>query len=151
LGPQWLPDGQSASSVQLAVQYPPTQPSYAWMMHAPVAQSSVPSVQASPTFPVLSGQSLSEVLVHPVGQQPSPDTHWEMLWWAHATLQLAALPVSVSIVQAAPSSQLTGQFPSQVSPDSTVPFPQLAEQSPSLLLLQPAGQQPSPEAHVVLL
>ena len=63
--------------------------------------------------------------------------------WPQATLQLAALPVIVSCVQSLPSSQLAGQLPSQVSPGSTTPLPQLAEQSLSLPELQPFGQQPS--------
>jgi hypothetical protein len=61
-------------------------------------------------------------------------------------LQLAALPVSASFVHAFPSLQLVGQlaFGSHVSPASTTLFPQLAEQSVSFALLQPAGQHPSP-------
>src|SRR5262245_1662195 len=38
---------------------------------------------------------------------------------------------------------------SQVSPASTAPLPQTAGQSPSLLLLQPGAQQPSPLRHMV--
>src|SRR5262245_28000164 len=38
---------------------------------------------------------------------------------------------------------------SQVSPASTMPLPQTAGQSPSLLLLQAGGQQPSPLRHMV--
>src|SRR5262245_35138016 len=38
---------------------------------------------------------------------------------------------------------------SQVSPASTAPLPQTAGQSPSLLLVQPGGQQPSPLRHMV--
>ena len=67
-------------------------------------------------------------------------------------------PVSVSVVQALPSSQLVGQAPvpdkiplSQVSPDSTTPLPQTGVQSVSLVALQPEGQQPSPEVQVVML
>jgi hypothetical protein len=41
-------------------------------------------------------------------------------------------------------------FGSQVSPFSTTPFPQVGGQSESLLALQPAGQQPSPETQVVM-
>ncbi len=61
-----------------------------------------------------------------------------------AALQLAALPVSRSMVQAMPSLQEVGQLPSQLSPGSSTPLPQLAEQSESVALVQPAGQQPSP-------
>ncbi len=59
----------------------------------------------------------------------------------------------MSTVQASPSSQSEGQLEggSQVSPDSTAPLPQLAEQSSSLFALQSAGQQPSPAAQVVII
>ena len=69
-----------------------------------------------------------------------------------ATLQLAALPVRVSVVQALPSLQLVGQLlgGSQVSPGSTTPLSQVAEQSSSSLALQPLGQQPSPLLHAVI-
>jgi hypothetical protein len=59
-------------------------------------------------------------------------------------LQLLALPIVMSRVQAFWSSQLTGQLPSQVSFDSSAPLPQLAEQSPSFAEEHPAGQHPSP-------
>ena len=51
-----------------------------------------------------------------------------------------------------PSSQseAVGQLPSQVSPGSTTPFPQVAEQSSSFEALQPDGQQPSPSLHWVM-
>lgn len=62
-------------------------------------------------------------------------------------MQFAGLPVLVSMVHALPSLQSAGQLPSQVSPLSTVPLPHVAEQSLSLLLVQPAGQQPSPVTH----
>jgi hypothetical protein len=70
----------------------------------------------------------------------------------HATLQFAALPVIWSWVQALPSSQLVGQVAmgSQVSPASTTPLPQLAEQSESSAVLHVAGQQPSPGEHVLM-
>jgi len=101
-------------------------------------------------LPQLGEQSLSFVESQPAGQQPSPFWQVEMFWWAQATLQLAALPVIVSMVQAFWSSQVVGQLPSQVSPGSTTPLPQLAEQSLSLPLLQFGGQQPSPSAHWVI-
>jgi hypothetical protein len=56
----------------------------------------------------------------------------------------------VSVVQALPSLHEVGQLPSQVSPFSTMPLPQLVEQSLSLLWLQAAGQQPSPLTQVVM-
>jgi hypothetical protein len=47
------------------------------------------------------------------------------------------------MVQALPSSQEAGQEDggSQVSPASTAPFPQVGEQSESVLALHAAGQQ----------
>src|SRR5205823_3100328 len=72
-------------------------------------------------------QSLSVAAVQPEGQHPSPLTHVVMTAWTHAAVQVLALPVSVSVVQALPSVQLVGQLPtiaeSQVSPDSTTPSP----------------------------
>jgi hypothetical protein len=64
----------------------------------------------------------------------------------HLALQFLALPLRRSAVQAAPSLQEVGQLEggSQLSPLSSKPFPQLAEQSPSVLLPQAGGQQPSP-------
>lgn len=70
-----------------------------------------------------------------------------MAAWLHAALQLAAEPVMVSAVHALPSSQDSGQWPSQVSGASTVWLPQLALQSLSVVALQAAGQQPSLLAH----
>jgi hypothetical protein len=91
--------------------------------------------------------------LQPGGQQPSP--FWQAVMrgcgLGHCALQLAALPVSVSMVQASPSSQVVGQLPSQVSGASTVLLPQVLEQSLSLAWVQPAGQQPSPLAQVVTL
>src|SRR5690349_8890352 len=56
------------------------------------------------------------------------------------------------MVHELPSLQLLGHQPcgSQVSPASTTPLPQLAEQLLSLLALQPGGQQPSPLRQVVI-
>ena len=67
----------------------------------------------------------------------------------HTASQLAALPFNVSAVQTLPSSQAVGQLAggSQVSPGSVTEFPQTGAQSPSLVVLQAAGQQPSPLAH----
>lgn len=67
-------------------------------------------------------------------------------------MQLAALPVSVSIVQLFPSEQLVGQLAggSQVSPASRIELPQLVEQLLSVVELQPVGQQPSPLVQLVI-
>ena len=56
------------------------------------------------------------------------------------------------MMQALASLQEVGQDDagSQVSPGSTTPLPQLGEQSVSVLALHPAGQQPSPDTHVVI-
>jgi hypothetical protein len=67
--------------------------------------------------------------LQPAGQQPSPGAHTVIGWKVQAALQLAALPVSASAVQATPSLQEVGQLPSQLSPGSSTPLPQLAEQS----------------------
>jgi hypothetical protein len=50
------------------------------------------------------------------------------------------------MVHALPSVQEVGQDEagSQVSPGSTMPLPQVGEQSESVLAVHPAGQQPSP-------
>jgi hypothetical protein len=103
------------------------------------------------SFPQLGEQSLSLLALHPDAQQPSPDWHTAMGAFWQATLQVAALPVMVSVVQVFPSLQLVGHDDdgSQVSPASTAPLPQLAVQSPSLLALHPGAQQPSPDWHVV--
>ena len=71
----------------------------------------------------------------PGGQQPSPPTQAVIAEWLHTALQVAGLPVIVSIVQELPSLQFCGQLAggSQVSPASTTPLPQLTEQSLSLL------------------
>jgi hypothetical protein len=120
---------------------------------ASVGQLPSQSSPASTTpFPQLAEQLLSLLALHPLGQQPSPFVHVEMVWRAHAKLQLVALPVMVSIVHAFPSLQVAGHVlcGSQVSPISTTPLPQLAEQLLSLLALQPGGQQPSALRHCVI-
>lgn len=83
------------------------------------------------------------------GQQPSPPLHCVMAEKVHVAEQAAAVPERVSEVQVSPSSQVVGQLDggSQVSPTSLVPLPQVAEQSLSLLLVQLAGQHPSPPRH----
>jgi len=88
--------------------------------------------------------------VQPRAQHPSPPVHCVIVALEHWAEQLVALPVSESIVQALPSLQLAGQLPSHTSPASTCPLPQLAEQSVSLLRLQPGAQQPSPDAQAVI-
>jgi hypothetical protein len=116
-----------------------------------VAGSQVSPASTTP-LPQLAEQSVSAVASQPTGQQPSPEAHALMALWLHATLQLAALPVIWSCVHALPSSQAAGQVVagSQVSPTSTTPLPQLAEQSESSVAVHPAGQQASPPTQVVM-
>jgi len=138
-----------------------------WALQVAALPTSESRVQASPSLqvdgqlpsqvspvsrvllPQVGEQSRSVTDVHPAGQQPSPLEQSLMEVCEHAAVQPAALPVSTSRVQAMESSQLVGQLPSQVSPPSTTPLPQLVEQSESLLRWQPAGQQPSPSAQAV--
>ena len=56
------------------------------------------------------------------------------------------------MVQALLSSQLAGHelAGSHVSPISTTPLPQLAEQSVSFVASQPVGQHPSPATQVLM-
>jgi hypothetical protein len=71
---------------------------------------------------------------------------------ALADVQVAAVLTArggYGSVQLLPSMQLAGQSPSQVSPVSTAWFPQVTEQSISVLWSQPGGQQPSAAPHVV--
>jgi hypothetical protein len=112
-----------------------------------VAQFSVPSFTP---FPQRAGQSESLLLLHPEGQQPSPELHAVTGACVHTTSQLPAFPVLTSVVHALPSLQLAGQLPSQISPGSTTPFPHVAPQSLSVLALQPDGQQPSPGEQAVM-
>jgi hypothetical protein len=100
-------------------------------------------------------QSESLPLVQPVGQQPSPPVQATGVT-VHARVH--SVPVNTSFVHAFPSLHVVGQAPgipaaidvSQVSPVSTRPFPHTAGQLPSLRLLHPIGQQPSPEMHAVI-
>jgi hypothetical protein len=102
--------------------------------------------------PQLAMQSSSSLLVHPLGQHPSPSRQAVTSVLRHIALHIAALPMRESLVQASPSSQLVGHDPggSQVSPGSSIPSPQDDEQSESLAASHPLGQQPSPEAQSVI-
>ena len=59
-------------------------------------------------LPQVAEQSLSVLLSQPGGQQPSPLAQAVIAAWLHETLQLVALPVRTSEVQAMPSSQTGG-------------------------------------------
>jgi hypothetical protein len=104
-------------------------------------------------LPQVTEQSESLLALHPAGQQPSLKAAQVVIpVWLQATLQLALLPVILSMVHVLASSQEVGQDDagSQVSPGSTTPLPQVGEQSESLLALHPAGQQPSLPTQVVM-
>ena len=85
-----------------------------------------------------------------VGQHPSLETQAEIGSKEQLRLQVALAPDEVLVVQARLSSQPAGQFPSQVSPASTMPLLQAGEQSSSLRLLQPVAQQLSPEMQALM-
>jgi len=92
-------------------------------------------------------QSLSVSSSHPVGQQPSSFLHPVMRLDRHSRLQFCAEPDCTVVKQASAESQLS-QLPSQVSPSSTTPSPQVIEQSLSVSESQAAGQHPSSSRHV---
>ncbi len=103
-------------------------------------------------------QSPSLVALQPVGQHPSlARTQAVIGTLAHACWQ--ALLMTESAVQALVSAQLAtvghesapvAMPVSQVSPGSLTPLPHEAEQSESLVPLQPGAQQPSPPTQVVM-
>jgi hypothetical protein len=118
--------------------------------------SQVSPVSTTP-LPHFAGQSESALVMlvlHPVGQQPSPALQAVMGVWLQTTLQ--GVPPSTSVVQGSLSlGQVVGQgsvveFGSQVSPVSTTPLPQTGLQSESLVALHPAGQQPSAPIQAVM-
>jgi hypothetical protein len=112
--------------------------------------SHVSPISTAP-FPQTAAQSLSLFRLHPGAQQPSPFVHVTIGGYVHCTLHWAGAPVRRFVVHAFMSSQVAGQVPSQVSGGSTVPLPQVAEQSVSFAKVQPVpvGQQPSPDTHAV--
>jgi hypothetical protein len=101
-------------------------------------------------LPQAAAQSSSFPLVHPEGQHPSPLSQVVMALVVHRAEHVAALPVRRSSVQGSWSSHVVGHEDggSQVSPGSTTPSPQVAEQSGSVPESQPDGQHPSPPSHV---
>jgi hypothetical protein len=109
------------------------------------------SVPSTTPLPQTAVQSLSFVALQPGAQQPSPTVHAVMGAFTHCALQVTALPIIESAVQAFPSLQVEGQLePSHSSPGSTIPFPHTALQSVSFEELQPGAQQPSPLVHAVM-
>jgi hypothetical protein len=102
-------------------------------------------------LPQVQLQSASFAVVHPVGQQPSPEA--QAVWAPSSTqcaVQSAAVPASFRLVHPM-GGQVVGQVPggSQLSAASSTPLPQAATQSLSLPALQAGGQQPSPPMQVV--
>jgi hypothetical protein len=96
-------------------------------------------------------QLLSLFALQPLGQHESPPAHIVIAGCVHATLHCVGLPVSTSFVHELPSlAHVVRQLPSQLSPDSTTPLPQTGVQLPSLLALQPDGQQESAPMHIVI-
>src|SRR5690606_23323272 len=71
------------------------------------------------------------------GQHPSPFAQLVISANVHAAVHSSAEPVSSSVVHAAPSSQLVGQSPSQISGACTTPSPQVGP---------PSGAPPSSSA-----
>jgi hypothetical protein len=108
------------------------------------------SPDSTTPLPHAGRQLLSLFALQPAGQQASPPTHIVIGGCVHRTLHCVGVPESTSFVQASPSlAQVVRQLPSQSSPISTTEFPQTGVQLPSLLALQPGGQQLSPPMHIV--
>jgi hypothetical protein len=125
-----------------------TMPSSAHVVGQLPSQVSVPSTTPLPHIAMQFGSLLA---LQPGAQQLSPPMHIVIGGCVHWTLHCVGVLVSTSLVHAIPSSgHVVGQFPSQVSPISTMSLPQLAEQSSSFVEVQPGAQQPSPSLHVVI-
>jgi hypothetical protein len=103
-------------------------------------------------------QSLSSTAVHAAGQHPSPLKHAVMRMCEHVRVHASTDPLATSIVHASWSLHDAAQAPglpavirrSQLSAVPTTLSPQITEQSESLAVVHPAGQQPSPDAHPVI-
>ena len=100
-------------------------------------------------LPQVAAQSASRAALAPGGQQPSPLRKAVVGTKAQRALHVPASS-NRSSVQGCASVQLFGHAPaplvipvSQVSPGSTLPSPQVAEQSGSVTFVHPVGQQPS--------
>jgi hypothetical protein len=101
---------------------------------------------------VVGVQSLSFATEQLAGQQPSPFVQLVITGCVHCDVQLPAEPTSTSFVHALPSlGHAVGQpAPSHVSGGSTTPLPHIGVQPSSFVALQPAGQQASPFAQLVI-
>ena len=113
------------------------------------SQSSEPS---RTSLPQIALQSLSLFAFVLGGQQPSPPFAAVIATCEHATLHCSGVPVFRSVVHALPSSHELGQglsllLGSHSSGASTMPSPQLLEQSESCAWVHPLAQQPSPLLH----
>lgn len=128
-----------------------------------------PSVQAEGQFPshvspgsilpfpqlVIVLQSESLLALAPWGQHMSASLAAMTGMCKHSAVHCAALPSSISTVQALLSSQAVGHgasllFGSHVSPTSRFPSPHFFEQSLSALKSAPVGQHPSPDLALVI-
>jgi hypothetical protein len=146
------------SSTQLAVQAAADPISFFRMhpFHMQVAGQLDGGSQVSPDstapLPHLGLQSLSTLALHAAGQQPSPAVHAVCtVSSTHWAWQVP--PLTRRRCWQPMAGQDVGQLVSgsQVSPqlDSTWPLPQVQLQSLSFAVVQPDGQQPSPDAQVV--
>src|SRR5262245_4745765 len=164
--PSWAapPQGRGVR-VQVAVQVPPlarvaisSQVVTQLLGFGQVDSGSQVSPASTRPLPQTAGQSLSRVLAVPLqlaGQQPSLSMQAVIGVKVQAAVQVIAVPVSMSAVQALPSLLVVGQEVggSQFSPVSSRPLPHTLWQSLSRLpgpVLQPAGQQPSPSMQLTM-
>ena len=110
--------------------------------------------QVSPSsmepFPQLAEQSLSEFTSQSGAQHPSPLAQTSIATNEHCASQVSELPVRSASAQALGASHAIGQSPSQSSPPSNTPLPQIGEQSASLFASQPGAQQPSSLMHAAM-
>jgi len=117
-------------------------------------------VSPFPTWPSPQTGRQSESLVssQPTGQQPSSLRQATMARCVHPRVQFWIEPLSMSVVQASPSSHLRWQAPgmpaviarSHFSLAWTTPSPQMGAQSESVREVQPAGQHLSPPTQAVI-
>jgi hypothetical protein len=117
-------------------------------LRAPLrSQVSVPSTMP---LPQLLEQSLSLVVSHWLGQQPSPLRHSVLGVSVQTTLQDSAVPVAEACRQLSVLMHVQLEGGSQVSDDSTTLLPQTALQSVSRVALALLGQQPSAAPTLVI-
>jgi hypothetical protein len=95
------------------------------------SQISLLSTLPSPQCSGGGGQSLSLLCVQAGAQHPSPVSQIVIGALVHLIVQVAALPVAVSVVHQLLSLHKVGQSPSQVSPGSTMLLPHLGPDVPA--------------------